>query len=96
MPELLIRPRARRDLREIWLYSFRQWGAQQADRYLQELDRGFRTLLEFPDLGAPFDHISAGYRMLHVSRHLLFYRSHRSRIEIVRVLHEAMDVRSHL
>ena len=96
MLELLVRPRARRDLKEIWRYTVRQWGAAQADQYLYDLDREIQGLLKFPELGTPYDPIRAGYRRLHVKRHLVFYRRDGQRLEIVRVLHDAMDVKSHL
>ena len=96
MLEILIRPRAREDLKAIWRYSHRQWGERQADLYLQQLDDGNRSLAHFPDLGVPCDEIRAGYRKLHVNRHLVFCRRDDQRIEIVRVLHQAMDIQSHL
>jgi len=96
MLELLVRPRARRDLKEIWRYTVQQWGAAQADQYLYDLDQEIQGLLQFPELGAPLNHIRAGYRRLQVKRHLVFYRRDGQRLEIVRVLHDAMDVKSHL
>lgn len=96
MPEILIRPRAREDLKAVWRYSLRQWGERQADLYLQQLDHGIRSLVEFPDIGSPCDHIRAGYRKLQINRHLIFYRRRDQHIDIVRVLHQAMDVESHL
>ena len=96
MPEILIRPRAREDLKAIWRYTLRQWGERQADLYLQQLDHGIRSLADFPELGVPCDQIRAGYRKLHVNRHLVFYRRDDSRVEIVRVLHQAMNIESHL
>lgn len=44
MLELLVRPRARRDLKEIWRYTVEQWGAAQADQYLYDLDREIQGL----------------------------------------------------
>ncbi len=96
MLELVVRPHARRDLKEIWKYTLRQWGAVQADQYLYDLDREIQGLLKFPELGTPYDHIRAGYRRLQVRRHLVFYRRDGQRLEIVRVLHDAMDVESRL
>jgi len=96
MPKILIRPRAREDLKAIWRYTLRQWGERQANLYLQQLDHGIRSLADFPDLGVPCDHIRAEYRKLHVNRHLIFYRRDGSHVEIVRVLHQAMDIESHL
>lgn len=96
MPEILIRPRARDDLKAIWRFTFQRWGERQADLYLQQLDAGIRSLVEFPDIGASCDHIRAGYRKLQIHRHLIFYRRSEGRIEIVRVLHQAMDAPSRL
>jgi len=50
MLELLVRPRARRDLKDIWRYTVQQWGAAQADQYLYDLDREIQGLLKFPEL----------------------------------------------
>ncbi|MCB1965037.1 MAG: type II toxin-antitoxin system RelE/ParE family toxin, partial [Candidatus Accumulibacter sp.] len=55
MLELLVRPRARRDLKEIWRYTVQQWGEAQADQYLYDLDREIQGLLKFPELGTPYD-----------------------------------------
>ena len=96
MLELVIRPRARIDLKGIWRYSLEQWGEAQADRYLRDLEREIRGLPRFPELGVSYEHVRAGYRALHVNRHLIFYRSLDGRLEIVRVLHEAMRVETHL
>jgi toxin ParE1/3/4 len=96
MLELVVRPRARADLKGIWKYSFEQWGASQADSYLRDIAREIQGLLRFPELGTSYDHVRPGYRALHVKRHLVFYRFHGDRLELVRVLHETMNVESHL
>lgn len=96
MIELFVRPRARRDLKEIWSYTLEQWGVVQANQYLVDLDREIQMLLSFPELGTPCDHVRPGYRRLQVKRHLVFYRHSGQRLEIVRVLHDAMDVKNHL
>jgi len=91
-----IKPRARQDLKAIWRYTLERWGEPQADLYLQQLDAGIRSLIDFPDIGESCEHIRAGYRKLQVNRHLIFYRRAERHIEIVRVLHQAMDVARHL
>jgi toxin ParE1/3/4 len=96
MPEsgicLRITPRARQDLKAIWTYTVKRWGEPQADLYLQQLDAGIRSLIDFQDIGESCGHIRAGYRRLQVNRHLIFYRRVEMQIEIVRVLHQSMDV----
>ena len=100
MPEtgiqIRIRPRARQDLKAIWGYTLERWGEPQADLYLHQLDAGIRSLIDFPAIGESCEHIRAGYRKLQVNRHLILYRSGEQHIEIVRVLHQAMDVARHL
>ncbi len=96
MPEIRIRPRARQDLKAIWRYTFERWGEAQADLYLQQLGTGIQSLREFPEIGEPCDQIREGYRKLQVNRHLIFYRRSEERVEIVRVLHQAMDLGRHL
>jgi toxin ParE1/3/4 len=100
MPERGIRiritPRARQDLKAIWTYSLRRWGEPQADLYLRQLDAGIRSLIDFQNIGESCEHIRAGYRKLQVNRHLIFYRRGEKHIEIVRVLHQSMEVVHHL
>ena len=96
MLELVIRPRASRDLKGIWAYTAQQWGAEQADRYLYGIDREIQMLLQFPEIGTSCISIRAGYRVLHVKSHLVFYLRKGQRLEIVRVLYDGMDVKDHL
>jgi len=92
MLDIRIRPRAEQDLKAIWRYTFERWGEPQADLYLRQLDAAIQSLLEFPDIGEACDYLRAGYRKLHVNRHLVFYHRTDPQIEIVRVLHQTMDV----
>jgi plasmid stabilization system protein ParE len=41
-------------------------------------------------------YIRKGYRVYHVGRHLIFYRQKSPGIEIIRILHDRMDVETHL
>ena len=88
--------RAEQDLLDIWLYTFRTWGEVQADRYLDELDLGIRLLAENPNLGSDYSHICDGYRRFSINYHRVFYRFVDESLEIVRVLHESMDIDTHL
>lgn len=88
--------RAERDLTDIWLYTYEEWGEAQANKYFDELDAGIRRLAENPELGKRCDYIRAGYRSLRVGHHLVYYTVTPSIIRIVRVLHERMDVGWHL
>jgi toxin ParE1/3/4 len=82
---------AESDLIGIWQYSFEQWNAFQADKYLDELDSGIRQLADNPEMGAERDHVREGYRVLLINSHAVYYTLTPSAIHIVRVLHGRMD-----
>lgn len=46
-----VTPRAQEDLINIGLYTIRQWGVKQRNKYLQELDGRFQWLAGNPKLG---------------------------------------------
>ena len=74
----------------VWLYSLSEWGAQQTDRYIDDLTAAFTFLADNPKAGRLCEHIRAGYRKYPVLRHVIYYRETRYGIEIMRVLHDRM------
>ncbi len=84
------------DLIGIWEYSFEQWDADQADKYLDELDRGISLLADNPELGVSREEVREGYRVLFINSHAIYYTINSSTIFIVRVLYEQMDPARHL
>lgn len=84
------------DLRSIARYTQKTWGREQRNKYLSKLDESIHILAVEPHLGRKCDEVRQGYRKFHVGRHLIFYRQVASQIEIIRILHERMDVESHL
>lgn len=96
MLEIVTRPRARQDLKDIWRYSFEEWGEAQADKYLREIDTGIARLRANPKIGKPRDDLRPGYRSLRVNEHMVYYMLTPWAIRIVRVLHARMDPDRHL
>ena len=96
MPKLRVSKAARRDLKEIASYTLERWGDEQCERYLRQLDRCIRSLARSPTLGRACDEISAGLMKFHEGRHLIFYRRTSKTVDVVRVLHESMDVERRL
>ncbi|MCB9833057.1 MAG: type II toxin-antitoxin system RelE/ParE family toxin [Planctomycetes bacterium] len=96
MRRLLVSKRAERDLREIWVYSFKTWGETQADRYLDLIESGLWTCRDEPERGRCRDDIRPGHRSLLISRHLAFYTVRDDAVVIQRVLHGSMDPDLHL
>lgn len=85
------------DLREIGRYTQKRWGREQRRHYLALLDRCFHTLAENPNQGQRCDEIRSGYRKFPSGQHIVFYcEQNTGGIEIIRVLHERMDLEVHL
>jgi toxin ParE1/3/4 len=87
---------AREDLAEIGRYSGRRWGAAQRRAYLARLDARMDQLVDHPQIGVARDDLRPGYRCLREGRHLIFYRLAAATVEIVRIVHQRMDVRRSL
>ena len=96
MRELVISERAEADLREIWHYSFDEWGEVQADRYLDELDAGMRKCGAEPEGGKQQEAVRSGYWSSLVRKHVVFYTFSDDEVLIQRVLHGSMDPHRHV
>ena len=84
------------DLEEIWLFTVDKWSVAQADRYylliIDEIDYICKNI----NSGKPMDIIRKGYRATKVKSHLIFYRVVNDTVEIIRILHERMDIENRL
>lgn len=96
MAEYRLAPAAERDLETIWVHTRRQWGIDQANRYIDILTASFSELAQRPDAAPPCDHIRPGYRRRSVERHLIYFRITDYGVAIIRILHERMDAPRHL
>lgn len=96
MAEYRFTPAAERDLENIWLYTRRQWSAEQADSYTEILANAFAELAQAPKIAPSCDHIRVGYRRRTVDRHMIYFRVTDYGIAIIRVLHDRMDAPRHL
>ena len=93
----LLSPAAQADLSQIWDYSARNWGEAQADRYILAIRDACAAIADGDKPGRAIDDIRPGYRTLAVQSHFLFYRvADTGLIDVVRILHQRMDVAAHL
>ncbi|WP_417527496.1 type II toxin-antitoxin system RelE/ParE family toxin [Marinomonas shanghaiensis] len=76
----------------MWQYNYEEWGVAQADNYLNEMSELINKLALSPKLGRSADDILAGIRKIHFRHHLVLYQTSQTKLEIVSVLHERMDV----
>lgn len=89
---------AENDLTNIWLYTFENWSIEQTDRYLNLLIDEIEYLCSNPESGSDFDNVGKGYFRTKVKSHLIFYKisKKQNEIEFIRILHEMMDIESHI
>jgi toxin ParE1/3/4 len=94
---LLFSPKAQGDIDAIWEYSADHWGVDQADRYVTALRDTCAALARDERTGRDASDIRPGYRKIQSGRHVIFYGfDERGALEVVRILHERMDVRARL
>ena len=86
---------ARRDLADIAAFTRDRWGEAQAEKYLRQLDARFKLLARSPELGRRCDHVRPGLLKYAEGRHVIYYRDTGATVDIVRVLHDAMDPDRH-
>lgn len=96
MRKIHIQALAKQDLKNIWLYSFKNWGEKQADTYFDELNAAITLIAENSEIGFACDYIRKGYRQYHINRHFVFYYVTATKIHIVRVLHDSMNFQAFL
>jgi toxin ParE1/3/4 len=91
MAAILIRPRAKVDLIEIWNYIADD-SETQADMFIDNLDQKFVMLAKHPNIGRRRAELHRGLKSFPVGRYVIFFLSTPDGVEIVRVLHSARDI----
>jgi len=97
---------AQQDVVAIRAWMHRRFGARQARTYVHTLALALQALGdEGPDLpgASPRDDLGAGVRVLHVARHgrhgrhfVVFRAGGKHRIDVLRILHDSMDMARHV
>jgi toxin ParE1/3/4 len=85
------------DLENIWLYTVEKWSVEQADRYYNLIFDEINFICSNTSAGKSMEHIRKNYRASKVKSHIIFYRLiENTSIEIIRILHERMDIENQL
>ena len=88
-------PKAQDDLLEIWLYIAKD-NVSAADRLLDRIASKCARLADFPEIGPAREDIGRDVRALTVGNYLVLYRASKERVDVVRVVHGARDLRDFL
>lgn len=92
MSEFKLTPNAYLSLKKIGLYTQENWGREQRDKYLRDLDKRFLWLAQRPNLGRRRNDIAEGYFCFPQGSHLIFYILSDSGIEIIDIVHQDADI----
>ena len=95
MLDIIRRPLALKDIKNIWIYTRDKWGEKQANQYLQKLDKAITSLAIHPQKGKPAPFIHTGVYLYRAERHAILYYFNQSELTIARILHERMDIKRH-
>lgn len=112
MPAIRFSQDARTDIIDILGYTERRFGESARRRYQALLQAAFSSLSNDPERvgSAAREELSPGLRSLHLiycrgesavgrvanPRHLVIYRHSEQAVEIVRILHDSMELKQHL
>ena len=86
---------ALRDLDEIYQHGLTAFGATQADLYAETLAATIDLIHSFPEIAPILPDRSDGLRRRSIGVHGIFFIADADRLQIVRVLHQKMDLARH-
>ena len=84
------------DLRSIRAYTLEMWGKDQEVNYLNRIWERFELLRVDPARYRPRPDLFPGCRIATEGKHVILFRAGEDSLEIVRVLHAAMDFKRHV
>lgn len=84
------------DIVACYLYGFRNFGRDQADRYEQGLRHAIDIIADNPRIAAERPEYTPRVRVHHHGRHYIVYLIERDHVLIVRVLRDEVDLTRHL
>jgi toxin ParE1/3/4 len=80
-------PLAEEDLFKIISTTIESWGITQAKVYAQTIDAALLKLAQYPDCGRERSDVYTGARSFPVEKHIVFYQTNESGIDVARILH---------
>jgi plasmid stabilization system protein ParE len=84
------------DIKGILDYTLDRWGAEQADKYVLQIEQCLHDLVSGRRSGRPFGDSLAEIQVFHCEHHYIFYATQDDLLAVVAILHEAMDLLARL
>ena len=89
-------PLAQGDIERIWIETANKWGVDQAETYIRQVSDHIQIIADRPLLGRACLDVRTGYYKYPTGSHILFYRRAENGIDVMRILHERMDLKRHV
>ena len=97
MSQYVIIEKAIEDINNIQIYTAENWSVAQANRYYNLIIDEIEYIVNNFDMALDFGKIRKSYKYSKVKSHLIFFKKDKmNEIEVIRVLHERMDIESRL
>ncbi len=87
--------KADQDLANIYRYSYKTFGENQADKYFQDLERCLESLANHSLQGRMANEIEEGMFRYEYASHTIFYVIRTPGIFVAHILHKSMDHKQH-
>jgi toxin ParE1/3/4 len=96
MNGFILSPAAEEDLGSIWRYTADAWSIKQADSYVLEIRSTCVALGSGENAGRPIEDVRRGYSKITVGSHFIVYKITNGFVNVVRILHQRMDIAAQL
>ena len=97
MSQYVISEKALQDINNLWIYTAENSSVAQVNRYYNLIFDEIEYIINNFDMARDCGKILKSYKYSKVKSHLIFFKKDKmNEIEVVRVLHEKMDVESRL
>jgi len=95
MAKYFLTKKAVEDLADIWEYTNEEWSENQADKYYYYLLDSCQEVADNPKLAKQYEIVTSGLQGIRANRHIIFFRAlSKTEIEVIRILHGMMDLKS--
>ena len=97
MSTYIISEKALEDINKIWIYTAENWSVEQANRYYNLIFDEIEYIAANFLMARDFENIRKNYRFSKIKSHIIFFKKNKfNEIEVIRVLHERMDIDNRL
>lgn len=97
MSGYILSPAAKADIEGIWDYTVTRWGLEQAEHYIRLIYAACEELAQGKRFSRSAEDVRPGYHRTDAESHIPFFRrTDTGMIDIIRILHQRMDIGRHL